>query len=152
MFVLSFYVYRFRLCVLAFFFSSRRRHTRCALVTGVQTCALPISYLHVFPYSARKGTPAARMPQLPVALRTARAARLRAAGERALSRFLHGPIGRTPAVLISKQDAAGLTPGRTHTFPHGFLPKCAVRTRVVTGDHRDASHVPLWPPPHQRIE
>src|SRR3546814_9256362 len=29
-----------------FFFSSRRRHTRCALVTGVQTCALPI-YLHV---------------------------------------------------------------------------------------------------------
>src|SRR3546814_1091489 len=33
-----------RLCLL-FFFSSRRRHTRCALVTGVQTCALPISRL-----------------------------------------------------------------------------------------------------------
>src|SRR3546814_3762706 len=31
------------MCV--FFFSSRRRHTRCALVTGVQTCALPISVL-----------------------------------------------------------------------------------------------------------
>src|SRR3546814_1007330 len=33
-----------RLCVsrISFFFSSRRRHTRCALVTGVQTCALPI--------------------------------------------------------------------------------------------------------------
>src|SRR3546814_4435739 len=30
--------------VLLFFFSSRRRHTRCALVTGVQTCALPISF------------------------------------------------------------------------------------------------------------
>src|SRR3546814_11749345 len=30
------------MCVLVFFFSSRRRHTRCALVTGVQTCALPI--------------------------------------------------------------------------------------------------------------
>src|SRR3546814_9540348 len=30
------------LLVLVFFFSSRRRHTRCALVTGVQTCALPI--------------------------------------------------------------------------------------------------------------
>src|SRR3546814_5750180 len=29
--------------VIVFFFSSRRRHTRCALVTGVQTCALPIS-------------------------------------------------------------------------------------------------------------
>src|SRR3546814_17856934 len=30
-------------CYILFFFSSRRRHTRCALVTGVQTCALPIS-------------------------------------------------------------------------------------------------------------
>src|SRR3546814_5814446 len=30
------------MCLLLFFFSSRRRHTRCALVTGVQTCALPI--------------------------------------------------------------------------------------------------------------
>src|SRR3546814_10654489 len=30
------------MCILSFFFSSRRRHTRCALVTGVQTCALPI--------------------------------------------------------------------------------------------------------------
>src|SRR3546814_1238971 len=36
-------------CVLCFwfFFSSRRRHTRCALVTGVQTCALPISLLPI---------------------------------------------------------------------------------------------------------
>src|SRR3546814_4739554 len=34
------------MCVcMCFFFSSRRRHTRCALVTGVQTCALPISRL-----------------------------------------------------------------------------------------------------------
>src|SRR3546814_7801599 len=29
-------------CIRVFFFASRRRHTRCALVTGVQTCALPI--------------------------------------------------------------------------------------------------------------
>src|SRR3546814_4650794 len=34
----------FCLCYFIFFFSSRRRHTRCALVTGVQTCALPISF------------------------------------------------------------------------------------------------------------
>src|SRR3546814_1153779 len=32
----------FELIILCFFFASRRRHTRCALVTGVQTCALPI--------------------------------------------------------------------------------------------------------------
>src|SRR3546814_6253525 len=31
--------------VVVFFFSSRRRHTRCALVTGVQTCALPICFV-----------------------------------------------------------------------------------------------------------
>src|SRR3546814_1084415 len=37
---MSVYVVVFMFC---FFFSSRRRHTRCALVTGVQTCALPIS-------------------------------------------------------------------------------------------------------------
>src|SRR3546814_4427430 len=35
------------------FFSSRRRHTRCALVTGVQTCALPIFLLHGLPHTAR---------------------------------------------------------------------------------------------------
>src|SRR3546814_8718202 len=37
-----------------FFFSSRRRHTRCALVTGVQTCALPISVRHGFVMAARE--------------------------------------------------------------------------------------------------
>src|SRR3546814_9654987 len=43
---------------LFFFFSSRRRHTRCALVTGVQTCALPISRLDdagLFPCDAHRG-------------------------------------------------------------------------------------------------
>src|SRR3546814_5894419 len=53
-------------CIDVFFFSSRRRHTRCALVTGVQTCALPIlrtqkmgSYpgTHMFGFAAR-GDPA----------------------------------------------------------------------------------------------
>src|SRR3546814_9218376 len=34
-----------------FFFSSRRRHTRCALVTGVQTCALPIYHAPPFPFT-----------------------------------------------------------------------------------------------------
>src|SRR3546814_5908525 len=45
MFVLDFLVCFFCLFLFSFFFSSRRRHTRCALVTGVQTCALPISPL-----------------------------------------------------------------------------------------------------------
>src|SRR3546814_3107371 len=34
-----------------FFFSSRRRHTRCALVTGIQTCALPISRVGICAYN-----------------------------------------------------------------------------------------------------
>src|SRR3546814_9708272 len=42
-------IYCILVCVCFFFFSSRRRHTRCALVTGVQTCALPICWL--FPES-----------------------------------------------------------------------------------------------------
>src|SRR3546814_10132913 len=37
----------FTLCSLFFFFSSRRRHTSCALVTGVQTCALPICLMNL---------------------------------------------------------------------------------------------------------
>src|SRR3546814_5759587 len=41
--------------VLCFFFSSRRRHTRCALVTGVQTCALPIYLLVNAPDELKAG-------------------------------------------------------------------------------------------------
>src|SRR3546814_7270788 len=43
-----------------FFFSSRRRHTRCALVTGVQTCALPISAPPSRRHNARAGSPTCR--------------------------------------------------------------------------------------------
>src|SRR3546814_4235845 len=39
----------------SFFFSSRRRHTRCALVTGVQTCSLPISHLEALRLAALSG-------------------------------------------------------------------------------------------------
>src|SRR3546814_10306966 len=47
-------------CVLyLFFFSSRRRHTRCALVTGVQTCALPISISLYLGEQANRRTPVA---------------------------------------------------------------------------------------------
>src|SRR3546814_2374594 len=43
------YIYNdlYMYCIMCVFFSSRRRHTRCALVTGVQTCALPISLANV---------------------------------------------------------------------------------------------------------
>jgi threonylcarbamoyladenosine tRNA methylthiotransferase MtaB len=63
---------------------------------------LGLTYLHVFPYSPRPGTPAARMPQVPGAARKARAARLRATGEAALAKFLEGRIGTTARVLVEK--------------------------------------------------
>ncbi len=66
----------------------------------VADCGL--TYLHVFPYSPRPGTPAARMPQVPAATRKARAARLRAEGDRALARFLDSRIGRDEGVLVEK--------------------------------------------------
>ncbi|MBW8270185.1 tRNA (N(6)-L-threonylcarbamoyladenosine(37)-C(2))-methylthiotransferase MtaB [Caldovatus aquaticus] len=63
-----------------------------------------LAFLHVFPYSERPGTPAARMPQLPVALRRERAARLRAAGARAARRFYEGRVGREETVLLERAD------------------------------------------------
>src|SRR3546814_3593898 len=48
-------------CLHVFFFSSRRRHTRCALVTGVQTCALPISGFYRAGWLFHDGRDRARM-------------------------------------------------------------------------------------------
>jgi threonylcarbamoyladenosine tRNA methylthiotransferase MtaB len=69
-----------------------------------------LTFLHVFPYSARPQTPAARMPQVPVAVRRERAARLRAAGERALERYLRGQLARRQRVLV-EQGGVGRTEG-----------------------------------------
>jgi threonylcarbamoyladenosine tRNA methylthiotransferase MtaB len=64
-----------------------------------------IPFLHVFPYSERDGTPAARMPPVPKAERRARAARLRAAGEMAAARFYAAQIGRIADVLAETPEA-----------------------------------------------
>jgi threonylcarbamoyladenosine tRNA methylthiotransferase MtaB len=65
-----------------------------------------LSFLHVFPYSARPGTPAARMPAVAGAEVKARAARLRAAGEAALARHLQRQIGRTLTGLVERDGVA----------------------------------------------
>lgn len=70
-----------------------------------------LTFLHVFPYSARKGTPAAKMPQVPGALRKERAARLRAAGEAALARHLTAQVGVKHQVLTESPRM-----GRTAQF------------------------------------
>ncbi|MGY8679057.1 tRNA (N(6)-L-threonylcarbamoyladenosine(37)-C(2))-methylthiotransferase MtaB [Bradyrhizobium sp. UFLA05-153] len=72
----------------------------------VEECGL--TFLHVFPYSPRPGTPAARMPQVAGAVIKDRAKRLRAAGEAALRRRLQVEVGATRAVLI-ESDCQGRT-------------------------------------------
>ena len=67
---------------------------------------LGLTYLHVFPYSPRPGTPAARMPQVPAAKRKARAARLRAAGEAALRRFLEHVLAHDDVWICRRADIA----------------------------------------------
>jgi threonylcarbamoyladenosine tRNA methylthiotransferase MtaB len=66
----------------------------------VAECGL--AFVHVFPYSARPGTPAARMPQLPDPVVRERAARLRAAGEAALAAELSCRVGGETDVLIER--------------------------------------------------
>jgi threonylcarbamoyladenosine tRNA methylthiotransferase MtaB len=66
----------------------------------VDDCGL--AYLHVFPFSPRKGTPAARMPQVHPSIAKSRAAELRAKGEQALATHLKRHEGRTAAVLVEK--------------------------------------------------
>ena len=61
-----------------------------------------LTHLHVFPYSVREDTPAARMPQVDPVVIKQRAAQLRAAGNTAMTRFLFQQIGRTVSVLIEK--------------------------------------------------
>ncbi len=82
-------------------------------LTLVDDCGL--TFLHVFPYSARESTPAARMPQLHGAIIARRAGELRAKGVAALKRHLQGAKGRHIKVLMENEAqgrSADFTPVR----------------------------------------
>src|SRR3954451_14262790 len=94
----------------------------------VEECGL--TFLHVFPYSPRPGTPAARMPQVAGTAIKERAKRLRTAGEAALQRRLEAEVGTTRQVLIESDrqgrtehflpvDISGETPGAVRTLAIG---------------------------------
>ena len=90
-----------------------------------------LSYLHIFPFSPRKGTPAARMPQVAKPLVKERAAMLRAKGDEALSARLSSLIGSEQTLLVEKSDL-----GRTACFAQARFagkaqPGDLVRVRVV---------------------
>jgi threonylcarbamoyladenosine tRNA methylthiotransferase MtaB len=65
-----------------------------------------LAFLHVFPYSARPGTPAARMPRVAGDVIKARAKRLREAGDAALVRHLERQVGRTLSGLVERDGVA----------------------------------------------
>src|SRR6516164_4113453 len=100
----------------------------------VEECGL--THLHVFPFSPRPGTPAARMPQLPRAVVKERAARLRERGARALRQHLDGEVGAMRRALI--ETAAQ---GRTEQFTQVRLatpaePGAIVDVKIVGHDGR----------------
>ncbi|UWU77236.1 tRNA (N(6)-L-threonylcarbamoyladenosine(37)-C(2))-methylthiotransferase MtaB [Bradyrhizobium huanghuaihaiense] len=95
----------------------------------VEECGL--TFLHVFPYSPRPGTPAARMPQVAGGVIKDRAKRLRAAGEAALRQRLQAEIGATREVLIESEEQ-----GRTeHYLPVAVAGERvgSVVPRMITG-------------------
>ncbi len=99
----------------------------------VDECGL--THLHVFPFSPRPGTPAARMPQLDRKIIKERAARLRAKGEAAVLAHLKSEVGKTRRVLVERE---GL--GRTELFTEVELnasePGVFVDVRITGHTHR----------------
>jgi threonylcarbamoyladenosine tRNA methylthiotransferase MtaB len=81
----------------------------CRSLDLVDACRL--THLHVFPFSPRPGTPAARMPQVGRAIVKERARRLRQKGAAALARHLDAEVGTTRRVLVESRDS-----GRTEHF------------------------------------
>lgn len=75
----------------------------------IDSCGL--TFLHVFPFSARPGTPAARMPQVPGDVTRERSARLRAHGTVVLQQFLQNQIGKMRNILVEETFR-----GRTEHF------------------------------------
>jgi threonylcarbamoyladenosine tRNA methylthiotransferase MtaB len=86
-----------------------------------------LTFLHVFPFSPRKGTPAARMPQLDRPLIKGRARRLREKGETMLRRYFAGEIGRSRRVLA---EGAGLE-GHSEHFARVVLARPVLRGTIL---------------------
>jgi len=101
----------------------------------VRACGL--TWLHVFPYSIRQGTPAARMPQVDKAVIKDRAARLRALGDQQIVSHLATEVGRQHPVLVER-PRMGRTPGFapvrfTSDQPVGQIVQTTIRGHDRTG-------------------
>ena len=98
----------------------------------IEECGL--TWLHVFPYSPRPGTPAARMPQVDGRAIRERAARLRAAGQRRVALHLDGELGERRRILME-----GPSSGRTEQFAEVEFPEGGPESGVVTATIRGRS-------------
>jgi threonylcarbamoyladenosine tRNA methylthiotransferase MtaB len=103
----------------------------------VRETAVP--YLHVFPYSERPDTPAARMPAVPVAMRRERAAQLREAGA-ANAAIFHDTLIGSEAAVLAETETAGHTehfaPVRVPGVPGRML-----RARITAADARGVTAI-----------
>ncbi|MBB3594508.1 threonylcarbamoyladenosine tRNA methylthiotransferase MtaB [Rhizobium sp. BK529] len=97
-----------------------------------------IAYLHVFPYSPRAGTPAARMPQLDRSLIKDRAARLRATGQMLHQRHLDKMVGTRQWLLVENNGLAHTENFTLVTVP-GLRPRDIVEAMITghNGKHLD---------------
>ena len=102
----------------------------------VRDCNL--TWLHVFPYSVRQGTPAARMPQVNSRDIKSRAARLRAAGETQVALHLNAQIGQSHNVLMEKPNM-----GRTQQFAQVIFPEPQAEGEIITTEITSASATQL---------
>ena len=101
------------------------------------------SYLHAFPFSARPGTPAARMPPVRGEVVKARAARLRDAGQSQLQRHLEGQRDRVLTVLAEHGDKGHAEDFTLVRLPPGTRPGTILRVRAEAHDGRSLSGSPV---------
>lgn len=106
----------------------------------VKECGL--THLHVFPFSPREGTPAARMPQLPRKLVKERTARLRAVGDEAHRRHLDMLPGTHQRILIER-EGLGRTEGFTLTTLEAGKPGEIVEAAIIGHDGERLRATPL---------
>ena len=102
----------------------------------VEECDL--TWLHVFPYSPRQGTPAARMPQVDGRVIKQRAARLRAAGDAQVAKHLSQQVGKTHKVLMENPHL-----GRTEQFTEVTFQTAQPEGQIVSAEILSCTHTQL---------
>ncbi|MDG2187284.1 MAG: tRNA (N(6)-L-threonylcarbamoyladenosine(37)-C(2))-methylthiotransferase MtaB [Hyphomicrobiales bacterium] len=86
-----------------------------------------ITYLHIFPYSAKEGTPAAKMPQVEKKLIQRRSKELREIGNQRLNMFLINEVGKEKKVLVEKSGF-----GRTEQYAEVLIPENNKQGELIT--------------------